>query len=205
MRYQNRKQAERKATLLGVGWSFSHCHWSERGIGRMGLMSRTNGTKNPEDRLALRGQRVTSSLAASAAIVTAIIAAPTRLLAAMGVTALVAVVVVPSVSRRDIHDRRPRRGLIYDYRRAAHDGRRAIRHRRRARRRVNHDRTRGGKDWQRQPEREVHRNSCLGGAGQSEHCNHCYQTEQMFCFHGGSDGAVRHIFDSKPLIKQEDH
>jgi len=45
----------------------------------------------------------------------------------------------------------------------------------------------------------------LGGAGQSERCNHCYQTEQMFCFHGGSDGVVEDIFDSGSLIKTDEY
>ena len=162
------------------------------------------GNKNPEDLSALRVQRVTSSSAASAAIVTAIIAAPTGLMAAMAGATLVAVVVMPSVCRGDIHDRMARHGLIHHRRGAPHHGRRAICHRRWARR-VHRDRARGVKDWQRQPKREVYRNSCLGGAGQSDCGYHCYQTEQMFCFHGGSDGAVRNIFDSEPLIKQADH
>lgn len=135
--------------------------------------------------MALRVQRVMSSLAASAAIVTAIIAAPTGLMAALGVTALVAIAVVPLVSRGDIHDWMAR---------IRHD-RRTIRHRRRARC-VHRDRTRGVKDWQRQPEGEVHRNPCLGGAGQSDCGNHCYQTEQMFYFHGGSDGAGGEFFSA---------
>jgi hypothetical protein len=154
--------------------------------------------------VALRVQRVTSSLATSAAIVTAIIAAPTGLMAAMARAALVAVVVMPTVSRGDIHHRTPRHGLIHHRRRALHHWWRAVGHRRRAWR-IHRDRTRSVKDWQRQPKREVHRDSCLGGAGQSDCDNHCYQTEQMFCFHGRSDGAVRNIFDSEPLIKQADH
>jgi hypothetical protein len=169
-----------------------------------GLTNPPLGNKNPEDQTALRVQRVTSSSAASAAIVTAIIAAPIGLMAAMARATLVAVVVMPSVRRGDIHDRMPRHGLIHHRRRTTHHGRRAIRHRRRAWR-AHRDRARSVKDWQRQPKCEVHRNSCLGGAGQSDCGNHCYQTEQMFCFHGGSDGAVRNIFDSEPLIKHADH
>jgi hypothetical protein len=39
---------------------------------------------------------------------------------------------------------------------------------------------------------------------------HCYETEQpfseqMFCFHGRSDGGVFRVFDSGPLIKTEEH
>jgi hypothetical protein len=190
---------------LGSGVSFPRCRWTEGGMGRMGRMRRREGTKNPEYRSALRVRRVTSSSAASAAIGTAIIAAPTGLLAAMGVTALVAVVVMPSVTRGDIDDGTARHGLIHDYwRRVPHHWGRAINHRRGAWR-VDRDGTRSVKDWPRQPEGDVHRYSRLGGAGQSENCNHCYQSEQMLCFHGGSDGSVRNIFDSRPLIKQEEH
>ena len=149
--------------------------------------------------MVLRVRRVTSSSAASAAIVTAIIAAPIGLVAAVGVTALVTVVVMPHVTRSDIHDGMAR---IHHDRRAISYRWRAIRHWRRAWG-VHRDRTRGMKDWQRQPNREVHRNSCLGGAGQSEDRNHCDQTEQMFCFHGGSDGDAVGVFECGSLIKQE--
>jgi hypothetical protein len=53
------------------------------------------------------------------------------------------------------------------------------------------------KDWQRQPKRKVKRDTCLGGAGQSGNCNHCYQTEQMFCFHGRFDGLFTQRFSSR--------
>jgi hypothetical protein len=29
MRERTRKQAEGKTTLLGVGWLFPHCHWTD--------------------------------------------------------------------------------------------------------------------------------------------------------------------------------
>lgn len=158
--------------------------------------------KSPEDFAALRVERVTSDLAASAPVRAAIVTAMTSFLptvvTAMVITAVIATIVMPVVARGDIHDRAARCDrAIYD------DRRRAMHHARRARWDNYRDRTRGVKDWQ--PEREVDRNSCLGGAGQSERCNHCYQTEQMFCFHGGSDGAVGDIFDSGPLIKTEDY
>jgi hypothetical protein len=145
----------------------------------------------------LRVDRVTSGLAASAPFLTATLRAMTSYLPAvmaMVITALVAIV----VARGDIHDRAARgdRTRDDDRRRATHYGGRA--------RWDNHrNRARSAKDWQ--PEREVNRNSCLGGAGQSERCNHCYQTEQMFCFHGGSDGAAQDIFDFRLLIKTADY
>jgi hypothetical protein len=197
---ENQKTGRGEGTpSLGSGVSFPRCRWTEGGMRRM------DGTKNPEDRSALRVRRVTSSSAASAAIVTAIIAAPTGLLATMGITALVAVVVMPSVTRGDIDDGTARHGLIHDYwRRVPHHWGRAIHHRRRAGR-VDRDGTRGVKDWPRQPEGDVHRYSRLGGAGQSENCNHCYQSEQMLCFHGRSDGHAAGVFECGSLIKKEEH
>ncbi len=154
------------------------------------------GNKSPEDLSALRVERVTSSSTASAPFLTATFRAMTSFLpaivAAMVITALIAIV----VARGDIHDRAARCDRpIHDHRRwAFHHGRRAWRG-------VNNDRTRRVKDWHGQPKIEADRNSCLGGADQSDCGNHCYQTEQIFCFHGGSDGAVFGVFDSRPLIK----
>lgn len=155
--------------------------------------------KNPEDSSALRVEQGTSSLAASAPFRTATILAMTPFLptvvAAMVITTLIAIV----VARTDNHDRTARRRGHIDHRRwAMHYGRRA-------RRGVNHDRARGTNDWHGQPKIDADRNSCLGGAGQSDCGNHCYQTEQMFCFHGRSDDAVIYVFDSRPLIKTEDY
>lgn len=152
--------------------------------------------KSPEDQLILRAERVTPGLAASASFRTATLRAMTSYLPAVMaivITALIAIV----VARGDIHDRAARCD------RTIHDDRRATHHGWRARWDDHRDWTRSVKDWQ--PEREVNRNSCLGGAGQSERCNHCYQTEQMFCFHGGSDGVAGDIFDSGSLIKTEDY
>ena len=156
--------------------------------------------KNPEDLLVLRVERATTRLAASAPVRAATVMAITPFLptiAAMVITTVVAIVVVPFVTRGDIHDRRAARGGHIDHRRwAMHYGRRA-------RRSINHDGTRGMKDWHGQPKVEADGNSCLSGAGQSNCCNHCYQTEQMLCFHGRSDGVVGVLFDSTPLIKAE--
>jgi hypothetical protein len=42
MRERTRKQAEGKTTLLGVGWIFPHCHWTDsRRTGRRGLRRST--------------------------------------------------------------------------------------------------------------------------------------------------------------------
>lgn len=145
---------------------------------------------------------MTLRLAASAPVWTTTFTAMTSFLptvvTAMVITATIAIVVMPVVARGDIHDRTARSdGTIHDYRRAFH-------HRRRARWDDHCDRARAVKDRHRQPEREADGNSCLGGAGQSDCGNHCYQTEQMFCFHGGSDGDVVGVFDSKPLIKAKE-
>ena len=153
--------------------------------------------KNPEDQMILRVERVTSSLAASAPVRTTTSMAITPIvptIAAMVITTLIAIV----VARGDIYDRTARRD------RAIHDNRRRAMHHAWGARWDNHRNwARRVKDWQ--PEREVDRNSCLGGAGQSECCNHCYQTEQMFCFHGGSDGNAVGVFECESLIKTEDY
>lgn len=170
---------------------------------------RVRKTKNPEDLAVLRVEQETSSLAASAPVRAATVMAITPFLptiAAMVITTVVAIVVMPFVARGDGYDRAARRD------RAIHDDRFATRHglahhdrRWWARRRVNHDRAWGVEDWHGQPKIEADGNSCLGGAGQSKGGYHCYQTEQMCCFHGRSDGAVRNIFDSRSLIKTEDY
>lgn len=153
--------------------------------------------KSPEDLSLLRVERVAPRSPASAPVRTATSMAITPIvptIAAMIITALIAIV----VARGDIHDRAARSD------RTIHDDRwRATHHGRRARWDNHRNRTRGVKDWQ--PEREVDRNSCLGGAGQSKGCYHCYESEQMFCFHGGSDGVAGDIFDSGSLIKTEDY
>ena len=188
---ENQKTGRGEGTpSLGSGVSFPRCHWTEDSVPEWPL------TKSPEDLSILRVERVTSGLAASAPFLTATLRAMTSYLPAvmaMVITALVAIV----VARGDIHGLVPRHGLINHGWRATHYGRRT--------RRGHYDWARGMKDWQRQPKREVKRDTCLGGAGQSGNCNHCYQTEQMFCFHGGSDGAVGNIFDSGSLIKTEDY
>ena len=150
--------------------------------------------KNPEDLSVLRVEWVTSGLAASAPVLTATLRAMTSYLPAvmaMVITALIAIV----VARGDIHDRAARgdRTRDDDRRRATHYGGRA--------RWDNHrNRARSAKDWQ--PEREVNRNSCLGGAGQSEGCNHCYQTEQMFCFHARFDGLFIAFFTWRKMMNR---
>jgi hypothetical protein len=123
-------------------------------------------------------------------------------IAAMVITPMIATIITPVIPGQDHHRATRRDGAIHDHRFAArhrladHD-----RHRRRARWRDHGHCARGVKDWHRQPKIEADGNSCLGGAGQSEGCYHCYESEQMFCFHGRSDEAVRDIFDSQPLIK----
>ena len=175
-------------------------------IGLHLAVGHTRNKKSPEDFSVLRGERVTSSLAASAPFlpatfvaITPFLPAPTMSIVAIVITTLIAIVVMAFVAGRDIYDRSAaRHGLIHNHRRAWHHGWRA-------RRGVNHNRARSGEDWHRQPKNKFEGNSCLGGAGQSDCGYHCYPTEQMFCFHGGSDGAVRPIFESRPLIKPEDH
>ncbi len=167
--------------------------------------------KSPEDVSVLRVERVAPRSPASAPVRAAIVTAMTSFLptvvAAMVITTLIAIVVMPVIARGDIHHRAARRDRTIDDDRFAtrHGFADHNRHGRWAWRRVNHDRARGVKDWHGQPENKLDGNSCLGGADQSERCNHCYQTEQMFCFHGGSDGAVIRVFDSGSLIKTEDY
>lgn len=148
--------------------------------------------KSPEDQMILRVKEWIQDLAASATIVTAIVVTITAFVAAMVITALVAIVVMALVTRSDIHGLVTRRGLIHHDRRATDHGR-TIRHRRRTWR-VNRDGARGMKDWHGYPKHEPDIQPCLGGAGQSDDCNCCNQTEQMFSIHGGSDEALATFF-----------
>lgn len=142
--------------------------------------------KSPEDQMILRVKEWIQNLAASAAIVTAILVTITAFVAAMIITALVAIVVMALVTRSDIHGLATRHWSI-------HDDRRAIRHTRRTWR-VNRDGARGMKDWHGYPKHEPDIQPCLGGAGQSDNCNRCNQTEEMFSIHGGSDEAIAAFF-----------
>ena len=162
--------------------------------------------KSPEDLSVLRVERVAPRSPASAPVRAATSMAISPIvptIAAMGVTAVIAIV----VARGDIHDRAARSDrTIYDDRFATRHGfADHDRHGRRAWRDDHRDGARGGDDWHGQPKMEADGNSCLGGAGQSDCGYHCYQTEQMFCFHGGSDGVAGDIFDSGSLIKTEDY
>ena len=155
--------------------------------------------KSPEDQMILRVKEWIQDLAASATVVSAIVVAITAFVAAMIITALIAIVVMAFVTWRDIHDGcATRRRLIHDRRAARHwsihDDRRTIRHRRRTWR-VNRDGARGMKDWHGYPKHEPDIQPCLGGAGQSDNCNRCNQTEEMFSFHGGSDEALATFFN----------
>jgi len=156
--------------------------------------------KSPEDQMILRVKEWIQNLAASAAVVSAIRVAITAFVMAMIVTTLIAIVVMAFVTWRDIHDGcTTRRRLIYD--RLAtrhwsiHDDRRAIRHGWRARRLNHNDRTRRVKDWHGHTKHKPDIQPCLGGAGQSDNCNRCNQTEEMFSIHGGSDETHAAFFN----------
>ena len=156
--------------------------------------------KSPEDQMILRVKEWIQNLAASATFLATILVAITAFVAAMIITALIAIVVTPFVTRGDIHDRlATRRGLIHDWCATwhwlIHDDRRAIRHGWRARRLNHKDRTRSVKDWHGQPQHKPDRQPCLGGAGQSDNRNRCNQTEEMFSFHGGSDETLATFFN----------
>ena len=148
----------------------------------------------------LRVRERIQNLATSATVVSAIVAAITVFVAAMVIAALIAVVVMPFVTRRDIHDwRATGRRLIHDGLAASHglnhDDRRAIRHGWRARRLNDYDRTRSVKDWHGQPKHKPDRQTCLGGACQSDNRNRCNQTEERYSFHGRSDEAIATFFN----------
>jgi hypothetical protein len=164
---------------------------------------------NPENLAILRVERATPRSPASAPVRTATPRAITPFLptiAVMVITPMIATIITPVIPWQDHHRATRRNGAIHDHRFAA---RRWFaddhRHRRRARRRDDGHGARGVKDWHGQPKIEADGNSCLGGAGQSEGCYHCYESEQMFCFHGRSDAALGDIFDSAPLIKTLDY
>ncbi len=158
----------------------------------------------------LRVERATPRSPAAAPVRAATLMAITPFLptiAAMVITTVIATIIIPVIPRGDIHHRAARGD------RAIHHDRFATRHRF-----AHHDRRgwwarwrddghspRGMKDWHGQPKMEADGNSCLGGAGQSDCGDYCYQTEQMFCFHGRSDEAARGIFDFGSLIKPENH
>jgi hypothetical protein len=190
MRYQNTEQAERKGPpSLGSG-----------GPSLTAISLSLREQKSPEDFSALRVKERIQNLAASATFLTTILVAITAFVAAMVITALIAIVVMPFVTRRDIHDRlATRRGLIHDWCATwhwlIHDDRRAIRHGWRARRLNHNDRTRSVKDWHGQPKHKPDRQPCLGGAGQSDNRNRCNQTEERYSFHGRSDEALATFFN----------
>ena len=145
--------------------------------------------KSPEDQMILRVKEWIQDLAASATVVSAIVVAITSFVAAMIVTTLIAIVVMAFVTWRDIHDWCATRHW------SIHDDRRAIRHGWRARRLNHNDRTRRVKDWHGHPKHKPDIQPCLGGAGQSDDCNCCNQTEQMFSIHGRSDEALETFFN----------
>ena len=161
--------------------------------------------KSPEDQMILRVKEWIQDLAASATVVSAIVVAITAFVAAMIITSLIAIVVMAFVTRSDIHDGcATRRRLIHDWSAARHwsihDDRRAIRHTRRARRLNHNDRTRSVKDWHGHPKHKPDIQPCLGGTGQSDNCNRCNQTEEMFSIHGGSDGSPAEFFTGLEYI-----
>ena len=128
-------------------------------------------------------------------------------IAAMVITTMIAPSIRPFVPRRDIPDRMAYHDRAIDDNRLTprHGGADHDRRGRRAGRGIDRDRTRGVEDWHGQPKIEADGNSCLGGASQSDCGDHGDQSEQMFGFHGRSDGGGGGLFDSQPLIKTEEY
>jgi hypothetical protein len=112
---------------------------------------------------------------------------------AMVIAALIAIVVMPFVTRRDIHDWcTTQRGLIHDGLAVSHG---VIHDDRRARRLNDNHSTRSVKDWRGQPKKEPNRQPCLGGACKSNNRNRCNQTEERYSFHVRSDEALATFFN----------
>lgn len=177
MRPKNRKQAEGKTTLLGVGWLFPHCRWIDW------------EQKSPEDLRALRvnGKLRRLPMATVTTAGTTIVAAPT--------TPIVAAIVARAVGTFI-----PRRAVI-PWRRTVVHGWRVVAHRRRAvndRRRAVNDGRRTISDGRCIPhgstERKANRNTRLRRGGEPNHCDHGNQTEDRFCSHAGFDGGFNGVF-----------
>ncbi len=124
---------------------------------------------------------------------TAIVAPITVFASAMVIAALIAIVVMPFVTRHDIHDWcTTQRGLIHDGLAVSYG---VIHDDRRARRLNDNHSTRSVKDWRGQPKKEPNRQPCLGGACKSNNRNRCNQTEERYSFHVRSDEALATFFN----------
>ena len=173
MRERTEKQAEGKTTLLGVGWFFPHCHWTEA------FVRLVSEQRHPEDLTAFRVMCIARNLAASAVAVTAVIMTP---------VAIVTVAVVPLVPRSDVNH--PRRAIGH-WRRTVNDAWRTIRHGRRIAWCCNHDlrceANRSGK-------RDAHGPTRLRRGGEPSDCGDRNQTEDRFHFHARFDGEFTERF-----------
>lgn len=183
MRPKNRKQAEGKTTLLGVGWCFPHCRWTETSAR---LVSEE---KHPKDLMILRVSGKVQSLAVSAVVATAVVMAPATVVTV--VTAIVPVIVLPLITRLDVnHARR----AIDHRRRAVNDGRRTISHGRRINRRCDYN-LRGITN--RSGNRDAHGPTRLRRGGEPSDCEDRNQTEETFCFHERFDGGFNGVFSGR--------
>src|ERR1041385_2987798 len=175
MRPKNTKQAEGKTTLLGVGWFFPRCRWTET------FVRLVSEQRHPEDLTAFRVRCIARNLAASAVAVAAVIMTPTAIVTV--VTAIIAVAVVPLVARSDVNH--PRRAIGH-WRRTVNGTRRTVRHRRRIAWSCNHDlrcKTNGS------GKRDAHGQPRLRRGGEPTDRDDRNQTEQRFSFHEGFDGG----------------
>jgi hypothetical protein len=160
-------------------------------------MPMTFEQKHPADLVARRVMCIARSLAASAVAVAAVVVTPAAFIAVTVVPAIIPIVVMPLVARGGVNHRPAhwRSRPMDNHRRTGDHGQWAGRH-------INR---RGTHHRDRQAEDEVHRQARVGGSGEPTNGNHSYQTEQMFCFHGGFDGGPAAVFDNPPLIKMKEH
>ncbi len=174
MRYQSRKQAEGKTTLLGVGWIFPHCHWRA-----------SEERKNPEDVAVLRVNPSPLKSAAAVVATVAIITAPAV------VAVVVAIVLMPVIAWGDV--------AVSPAWWRVNDRWRTVRHGRRA---VGHDRRTVSDGWRtgrgdhhgcgvphRHTERNSDRHTRLRRGGEPSEGGHCGQPEEEFISHARSTRA----------------
>ena len=154
--------------------------------------------KHPEDLVAFRVNETVRSLAMSTVTATAVVMTPAMFVTVTVMTAIVAVVVIPLVTRRGVnHARRAiahRRRAIGYLRRAVLDGWRTIRHGRRVTRCRDHDlrgiANRSGKG-------DAHGPTRLRRGGEPSDCDDRNQTKERFHFHEQFDGGFNGVFSNR--------
>jgi len=156
--------------------------------------------------MVLRGQRLTTGLTTSTAMLAMLIPLPITWAAAMFITTMVAVTVVRFAPRGNVDDRPTAPpGRIHDDGRASNHWWRTICHPRCVWRRAYRHDAWSGKDRHGQPKGKAERDAGLGRDGEANAGDYGNQTEHMFSFHEGFDEAARDIFDSRRLIQTQNH